>query len=63
LKIIELTISPTGETKLETKGFTGSECEAASKQLEQALGLRQAETLTAEYHAANQSQQQDLRQQ
>ena len=26
-KIIEITVGPTGETKVETKGFTGSDCQ------------------------------------
>jgi len=52
LKTIEVTISPQGETKIETKGFAGAECQQASKSLEEALGQRQTEQLTAEYHAA-----------
>ena len=49
-KIIEVIISPTGETKVETKGFTGSECRDASKFIEQALGKPTSEQLTAEFH-------------
>jgi len=52
LKTIEVTISPQGETRIETKGFAGAECQQASKSLEEAMGQRQAEQLTAEYHAA-----------
>lgn len=43
-------ISPQGETKIETKGFAGAECQQASEFLEKALGQRQAEQLTAEFH-------------
>jgi Protein of unknown function (DUF2997) len=50
MKTIEITVGPTGETKVETKGFTGAECRQASRFLEQALGQRTAETLTAEFH-------------
>ena len=50
MKIIEIVISPTGETKIETKGFTGSECRDASKFIEQALGKQTSEQLTAEFH-------------
>jgi hypothetical protein len=50
-QIIEVIVSPTGETKLQTKGFAGASCRDASKFLEQALGLRASEQLTAEYHA------------
>ena len=57
-RIIEVMISPTGETKIETKGFSGSSCQAASQSLEQALGVRQAERLTAEFHAQETSRQQ-----
>jgi hypothetical protein len=49
-KIIRVIVDPKGETKIETKGFTGSECRDASKFLEQALGQPTAESLTAEYY-------------
>lgn len=56
LKTIEITVSPTGQTEVQTKGFAGGECREASKFLEEALGQRVGETLTAEFHqAANQS--------
>jgi Protein of unknown function (DUF2997) len=42
---IEITVSPTGETTVQTKGFTGSSCRDASKFIEQALGDKTAETL------------------
>jgi hypothetical protein len=61
LKTIEITVSPKGETKVETRGFKGNECRDASKFVEQALGQRTAETLTAEFHQ-NQQTGQDLRQ-
>jgi hypothetical protein len=50
MKTIEITISAKGETKVETKGFTGAECRQASRFIEQALGQRTAEKLTAEFH-------------
>ena len=49
-KIIEITVSPKGETKIETRGFAGSECREASAFLEKALGARTGERLTAEFH-------------
>jgi len=58
-RIIEIIVSPKGETKLETKGFSGSSCQAASRLLEQALGSRTGETLTAEFHQQQKQQQQD----
>jgi hypothetical protein len=46
MKTIEITVSPTGETTVQTKGFTGSACQDASKFIEQALGERSGEQLT-----------------
>lgn len=61
MKVIELVVSPKGETTVTTKGFTGSSCREASKFLEQALGQRSSEVLTAEFHAQP-VQQQSLQQ-
>lgn len=49
MKTIEITVSPTGETKLQTKGFTGSDCIAASKDFECSLGLKNSEVQTPEF--------------
>lgn len=55
MKLIEITVSPTGQTSVQTKGFVGGECREASKFMEEALGHRVNETLTSEFHqAANQ---------
>ena len=62
MKIIEIIISPTGETKIETKGFTGSECRDASKFIEQALGKQTSEQLTAEFHEVASQPQTELEQ-
>lgn len=51
-KTIDVIDSPQGETKIETKGFTGAECQQASDFLERALGQRQAEHVTSEFHQA-----------
>jgi hypothetical protein len=48
---IEVIVSPTGETQVETKGFAGSGCRDASRFVEEALGQRVGEQLTAEFHA------------
>ena len=37
-KIIRVIVGPKGETKVETKGFSGGECREASRFIEQALG-------------------------
>jgi hypothetical protein len=57
-KTIEVIVSPAGETKVETKGFTGAECQEASRFVEMALGPRTSEQLTAEYHSGASSQEQ-----
>ena len=52
---IEIIVKPDGQTVVETKGFTGSSCRDASRFIEQALGQRESEQLTAEfYQQANQ---------
>ena len=57
-KIIRIIVSPKGETKIETKGFSGSECRDASKFLEQALGQPVGEQLTAEFYQGQPAGQQ-----
>ena len=58
MKIIEIVVSPNGQTQIETKGFTGSECRDASRFVEQALGKRTGEQLTAEFYEEASSQTQ-----
>ena len=50
MKRIEITVSPQGEARLETHGFSGSACRDASRLLEQALGVRSSEQLTSEFY-------------
>ena len=50
MKTIEITISPTGETKIQTRGFAGASCQQATAELERALGIRTADQRTAEYY-------------
>ena len=57
MKTIEITIQPSGETKVETKGFAGSKCKEASRFLEEALGERNHEELTAEFYAETREQE------
>ena len=49
-KTIEIVVSPTGQTQVQTKGFVGSQCRQASQFIEQALGKQTHEKLTAEFH-------------
>jgi predicted lipase len=55
-QIIEVIVSPTGETKVETKGFQGSSCRAASQFLEKALGQATGERPTAEFYQTQTTQ-------
>jgi hypothetical protein len=57
MKTIEIVVTPTGQTQVQTKGFVGSECRQTSQFIEQALGQRTGEQLTSEFHQqANQQQ-------
>jgi hypothetical protein len=58
LKTIEITVTPTGQASVETKGFWGSECRHASEFIEKALGQRTGERLTAEFYAQESQPQQ-----
>ena len=56
-RTIEIVVTPTGETTVQTKGFAGSSCRDASRFIEQALGQRTGEKLTAEFHQSQPVQQ------
>ena len=56
-RTIEIVVSPNGQTQVQTKGFVGSECRQASQFIEQALGTRTQEQLTAEFHQQADQQQ------
>jgi hypothetical protein len=63
MKTIEITISPLGQTKIETKGFSGSECLQATRELERALGMTSKDLRTAEFYShANSMNQGSLNQ-
>jgi hypothetical protein len=57
-RIIEVTVSKTGESTVQTKGYAGGECLNASKFLEQALGVTSADTKTSEFYQSESAQQQ-----
>ena len=57
-KIIEITVSPNGETTVQTKGFSGSACRDASRAIEELLGRRTSEQLTAEFYQQQKNRQQ-----
>ena len=60
-RVIEVTVSPQGEVTVQTKGYAGGDCLAASRFLEEALGVPAQEQKTPEYYqqtaAAQQVQQ------
>jgi hypothetical protein len=43
-------VSPQGETTLQTHGYTGGDCLAASAFLERALGVTTSDTCTANFY-------------
>jgi hypothetical protein len=49
-RTIEIIVAPNGQSQVQTKGFTGSSCRQASGFIEQALGQRTSEQLTAEFY-------------
>ena len=49
-KIIEVTVAPDGTTTVQTKGYLGSDCQMASRFIEQALGLVAADRKTTEFY-------------
>jgi hypothetical protein len=54
---IEIIVAPDGKTTVQTKGFQGSSCREGSRFLEQALGGRLHEQVTAEFHQQEPVQQ------
>jgi hypothetical protein len=56
-QIIEVTISPTGEITVQTKGYAGADCRQASRFLEQALGVTTQDHNTSEFYVEDQVQQ------
>ena len=48
-RTIEIIAKPDGTTSVQTRGFAGSSCREASKFIEEALGKRTGEQLTAEF--------------
>ena len=55
-KTIEITVLPNGQTKVETKGFIGAECQQASQFIERALGQAGEEVLKSEFYATSSNQ-------
>ena len=53
MTIIEIVVSPKGETRVETEGFAGSECQQASRFVEEALGKSTHVRITEEFYQAS----------
>ena len=49
-RIIEVVVSPQGETTVQTKGYAGADCLAASAFLERSLGVTANDVHTAEFY-------------
>jgi hypothetical protein len=56
VRIIEVTVSPTGETTVQTKGFLGADCLQASRFLD-ALGVTREDVKTPEFYQQTSEQQ------
>jgi hypothetical protein len=52
MKTIQLSISPAGQVRLETRGFAGETCLKAAAFLRESLGQVAHETRTPEFYAA-----------
>jgi predicted enzyme related to lactoylglutathione lyase len=52
-KSIEVLIPPDGKVQMEALGFTGADCEKATRFLEQALGWQASQKKKPEYYRAN----------
>ncbi|QDU82625.1 hypothetical protein Pla110_43860 [Polystyrenella longa] len=50
MKQIEIIVSPEGSSRVVSRGYQGSGCQEATRQLEAALGKRLTETLTPEFY-------------
>ncbi len=50
--VIEIIVRPDGHSTVQTRGFTGPSCRDSSRFIEEALGQRTSEQLTAEFHEA-----------
>ena len=59
MRTITITVSPSGETTVQTKGFSGSACRDASRAIEALLGQRTSEQLTSEFYQQSEQHQQE----
>lgn len=57
-RVIEVLVSPQGETTVQTKGYAGGDCLLATKFLETALGVVAQDSKTAEFFQVAKTEQQ-----
>ena len=50
MKTIEIIVTPNGQTSVQTKGFTGTECRQASEFIETALGRQIARAAHKQFY-------------
>jgi hypothetical protein len=62
VKKIEIIVDTKGQTRVETKGFAGSDCVEASRFIEQALGKQVTQRTTPEFFRAQTQQNNQLHQ-
>lgn len=56
-RIIEVVVTPKGETSMQTKGYTGGDCLQATKFLEQSLGISTGDRKTGEFYQTGTTEQ------
>jgi len=52
-----ITVSPSGQSKVETRGLAGSSCQDATREIERALGKTTEDQKKLEYVQASQTRQ------
>ena len=52
-RTLEIIISPTGQTRITARGYSGTACKAATRDLEKALGFVQSDTPTSDMYQTN----------
>ena len=62
MKTIVIIVSPDGNTRLETNGFSGAGCRDASLAIERALGDKADEQLTPEFYQSTSTEQRHVQQ-
>ena len=52
-RTIEIIVSPAGQTRITTRGYTGTACKDATRELERALGIIQSDSPTPELYQSD----------